>query len=125
MPASIIVQFCLITTVAIAFTTVAAWALLLAVMAVPYVFSGVVVSLALTRSPFPTGQVYGADLVGAALGCFALMVLLNFVDGPTTIILCGALSGLSAFAFSASADAKARKLLKAKAWWWRPVPIVV
>src|SRR4029079_11635566 len=56
MPASLMVQFCLITTAALAFTTVVSWGLLLAAMAVPYVFSGVVVSLALTRSPFPAGQ---------------------------------------------------------------------
>ena len=65
MPASIIVQFCLITTITLSLTVIVSWSLLLVAMAVPYVFSGVVVSLALTRSPFPIGQVYGADLLGA------------------------------------------------------------
>src|ERR1700674_358163 len=46
MPASVVVQFCLITTAAFSLTMVISWSLLLAVMAVPYVFSGVVVSLA-------------------------------------------------------------------------------
>src|SRR5664280_382874 len=58
MPASLSVQFCLITTLSLSLTTVISWSLLLTAMAVLYIFSGVVVSLALTRSPFPTGQVY-------------------------------------------------------------------
>src|SRR5262249_17168082 len=49
MLVSIILQFCLITTVTVSLATVVSWALLLFVMAVPYVFSGVVVSMALTR----------------------------------------------------------------------------
>ena len=49
-------------------TTLVSWRLLLAAMTVPYVFAGVVVSLALTRSPFPVNQVYGVDLLGAAPG---------------------------------------------------------
>jgi archaellum biogenesis protein FlaJ (TadC family) len=49
MPASVIFQFCVVNSVTFSATTLIAWALLLVVMAVPYVFSGVVVSLALTR----------------------------------------------------------------------------
>src|SRR5277367_3506157 len=52
MPASVAVQYCLITSVEFSLSTVVSWTLLLVAMAVPYVFSGVVVSLALTRSPF-------------------------------------------------------------------------
>ena len=91
MPASMILQFCLITAPAISLTTVVSWSLLLALMAVPYFFVGVVVSLALTRSPFPTGQVYGVDLIGAALGCIAVLVLLNLLDGPSAVFVAGAI----------------------------------
>ena len=125
MPASLSVQFCLITTLSLSLTTVISWSLLLTAMAVPYIFSGVVVSLALTRSPFPTGQVYGVDLLGAALGCVAVLVILNFLDGPTTVVVCGAISGLSALAFAASADGEGRKLLKSASWWRRPTPVVI
>jgi spermidine synthase len=125
MPASLSVQFCLITTITLSLTTVISWSLLLIAMAVPYVFSGVVVSLALTRSPFPTGQVYGVDLLGAALGCGAVLLILNFLDGPTTVIVCGAISGLSALAFSASADGEEQKLLNSRRWWQRPAPVVM
>ncbi len=76
---------------------------LLAAMTVPYVFAGIVVSLALTRSPFPVNQVYGVDLLGAALGCAAVVLLLNVLDGPTTLIVTGLTSALAAICFGFSA----------------------
>jgi hypothetical protein len=94
-------------------------------MAMPYVFSGVVVSLALTRSPFPTGQVYGVDLAGAALGCVAVIGLLNVLDGPTAAIVAGVISGLSAVAFSYSAGAEYRQRVKSMPWWRMPEKVVI
>ncbi len=123
MPASIVVQFCLITSPALTLTTVVAWALLLSAMAVPYVFAGVVVSLALTRSPFPTGLVYGADLVGAALGCIAVMGLLNVVDGPTAVIVAGAMSALASMAFAASSGARYMVGSTSRPLWERPAAL--
>jgi hypothetical protein len=123
MPASIVLQFCLITAPALSLITVVSWTLLLIVMAVPYVFSGVVVSLALTRSPFPTGQVYGVDLLGAATGCVAVLALLNVLDGPSAVIVAGALSGLSSLAFAASAGPEQRQQLKSKPWWRQPATV--
>jgi spermidine synthase len=125
MPASVMVQFCLITSTAISLTTVVSWSLLLIAMAVPYVFSGIVVSLALTRSPFPTGQVYGVDLMGAALGCMAVVFILNILDGPTAVIVTGAVCGLSALAFAFSASAEDQQLLKSYPWVRRPGPITL
>ena len=125
MPASIAVQFCLITATPVSLTTLVSWSLLSAAMAMPYVFSGVVVSLALTRSPFPTGQVYGVDLAGAALGCVAVIGLLNVLDGPTAAIVAGVISGLSAVAFSYSAGAEYRQRVKSMPWWRMPEKVVI
>ena len=125
IPLSILVQFCLITSFAVSVTTIVSWSMLLVTMAIPYVFSGVVVSLALTRSPFPTGQVYGVDLLGAALGCVAVIGLLNVLDGPTTAVVAGVFAALSAFSFAASAAPGDRKQLRARTWWRRPGPIVL
>jgi hypothetical protein len=121
MPASMLLQFSLITTTAASLTTVVSWALLLAAMAAPYLFAGVVVSLALTRSPFPVGQVYGVDLLGAALGCIAVLALLNLVDAPSAVFLAGVLSGLSALAFSAD---RGEPPIKPNPWWRRPSTVV-
>ncbi len=125
MPASIMVQFCLVTSLAFSLTTVISWALLASSMAVPYVFAGVVVSLALTRSPFPAGQVYGVDLLGAALGCAAVLGLLNILDGPSAVVVAGAVSALASVAFAASASAEDRLRLKSNPWWRKPPTVVV
>jgi hypothetical protein len=116
MPASVTVQFCLITSLSLSMTTVISWSLLLIAMAVPYIFAGVVVSMALTRSPFPTGRVYGVDLLGAALGCVAVIGLLNILDGPTSIAFTGVISGVSALAFAASAGTEDARLLNLRSW---------
>ena len=57
MPLSVAVQFCVITKLTPTVTTLIAWAILTAAMTLPYVFAGIAVSAALTRSPFPVGKV--------------------------------------------------------------------
>ncbi len=125
IPVSIILQFCLITSTTPTLSTFFAWCLLLIAMALPYVFSGIVVSLALTRSPFPTGQVYGVDLLGAALGCLAVIFLLNIFDGPTAALVTGVLSGLAAMSFHRSEAPDDRKQLQSLPAWRRPGPITL
>ncbi|HEX6142864.1 MAG TPA: hypothetical protein VFZ01_09110 [Geminicoccaceae bacterium] len=78
------------------------WAELAICLALPFFFSGVVISLALTRSPFPIGRVYGTDLAGAALGCLGVLALLNAVDGPSAVLWTAALAALAAVLFSTS-----------------------
>ena len=75
------------------------WAVLVTAVAVPFFYSGVVVSLALTRSPFPIGRVYGVDLVGAAAGCLGALLLLNLTDGPSAVLWVSAIAALGAWLF--------------------------
>lgn len=125
MPASLLVQFSLVTTLTLTLSTVMSWSLLLFAMAVPYVFAGVVLSLALTRSPFPVHQVYGADLVGAALGCLAVVLVLDVLDAPSTILLAGVSAGIAAHLFASGADERDRHGLNSRKWWLRPAPVVM
>lgn len=123
MPASLLVQFSLITAVEPVATTFVTWGLLLSAMATPYVFAGVVVSLALTRSPFPINQVYGVDMLGAAMGCLAVLLILNIVNGPSAIILAGAISAFAAHRFAASLpDTSTTPSLPI---WQRPLPVAL
>ena len=69
------------------------------IIAVPFVFSGITVSLALTRFPRQLSQLYAADLAGAALGCVALIVLIEKLNGPPVVLVVAALSGLGALLF--------------------------
>ena len=72
------------------------------IIATPFFFSGVAVTLALTRSPFPIGRVYSADLAGAALGCLGVLWLLDWTDAPSVILLSGAGAAGAATLFSTS-----------------------
>ena len=72
------------------------------VVAVPFVFSGICVCLALTRFPRDVGRLYGADLAGAALGCIALIVALDAMDGPRAVTLVALLAALGALLFTGS-----------------------
>jgi hypothetical protein len=76
-------------------------ALNFAVLAVPFVFSGVCVCLALTRFPRQVSQLYAADLTGAAIGCVLLVYTLKVTDGPTAVIVVAALASLGAVGFAA------------------------
>jgi hypothetical protein len=76
-------------------------ALNFAVLAVPFVFSGICVCLALTRFPRHVSQLYAADLTGAALGCVLLVYTLKVTDGPTAVIVVAAVAALGAVGFAA------------------------
>ena len=70
------------------------------VVCIPFFFSGIVVCLSLTRFPAQVGSLYAADLIGAALACPLIILLLEFVDAPTAVILAGALACAAAIFFS-------------------------
>jgi predicted membrane-bound spermidine synthase len=64
--------------------------------AVPFVFSGIFVCLALTRFPSRIGELYAVDLAGAALGCLCVIAALHWLDGIAAILACAALAALAA-----------------------------
>ena len=68
----------------------------------PYFFAGMGVSLALTRSPYPVGQVYGVDLLGAASGCLVALAVLSWMDGCSALIAIAAIAALGAASFRAA-----------------------
>jgi hypothetical protein len=82
-----------------------------AVISIPFFFAGVVVCLALTRSPYPIGRVYAIDLIGAAAGCLGAIGLMQLVDAPSAVLVVSGIVFASAalFAFSARENALLRK----------------
>ena len=99
---SLIVQMTSVPVLLPSMTSVAAWMQLALCLAVPFFFSGVVVSLALTRSPFPIGRVYGVDLLGASSGCLGVLFLLNLTDGPSAVLWIATIAAVGALFFSRS-----------------------
>jgi Spermine/spermidine synthase domain len=76
------------------------------IISVPFVFSGIVVALALTRFPERVNRLYAADLIGAAMGCVSLVVLLQYFDGPSAVIAVAALAAVGAGFFALDAGSK-------------------
>ena len=83
--------------------TAVTWLKLILVLLPPYVFLGMAVSLALTRSPWPVGLVYGTDLIGAASGCLLVLLLLAWADGISALFGVGALAAAGAVCFQCAA----------------------
>jgi hypothetical protein len=71
-----------------------------AVITVPFIFSGIVVCLALTGYPSRVSRLYAADLAGAALGCVLLIPVLDYSDGPTAVLWVCTFAALGAVAFA-------------------------
>jgi hypothetical protein len=70
------------------------------ILTLPFVASGVVVTLALTRTGQPIGALYAADLTGAAAGCLLIVWLLEQTDITSTACAAGALAAIGACCFA-------------------------
>src|SRR4030095_16309232 len=95
-------QMTLVPMQQLAVTTLLIWIELAVSLAIPFFFCGIVVSLALTRSPFPVGRVYGVDLCGAAVGCFGVLLFLNAFTGAAAVLWTAAIAALGALMFARS-----------------------
>ena len=65
------------------------------VCAFPFLISGVVVSLAISKTVKQVSRVYFYDLMGAALGCLLLVPFLDWAGGPGTVAMAGAFFALA------------------------------
>lgn len=74
-----------------------------AALSLPFILAGIALALALTRAGLAANVAYGVDLVGAALGCIAILPLLNAVDAPSAALVAAAVGGVGACAFYAAA----------------------
>lgn len=81
-------------------------ALLYGVTAVPFVFSGIVITVALTRFPRRVARLYAADLAGAAFGCIALLYTLEYTDALTAVFCVATVAALGAACFAAYSGAR-------------------
>jgi SAM-dependent methyltransferase len=101
--ASVLLQVTHAPVLVLSATTILTWTELALVMAAPFFFSGVVVSLALTRSPFPVSQVYAVDLIGASVGCLGVLLVLDVLDAVSGIFATAAVAAAAAGCFRAAA----------------------
>lgn len=64
--------------------------------ALPFVFAGSIVSMAISETIERINRVYFFDLMGAAGGCMLLLPFLNIFGGPNTVIVAAVLLAVSA-----------------------------
>lgn len=81
----------------------------IAVLTIPFYFSGVLVTISLTRIPGPTGLVYGVDLVGAALGSLLVLPLLTLTNISSAVLFIGALAAIAAWCWQPPEDRMRRR----------------
>lgn len=122
MPIVLVIMFAIPLDVSFAAQTVCSFLIFCSVIAVPFVFAGVVVCLSLTKASAPIGRVYFADLVGAAGGCFGSLILLNLMDAPSAVMVISALVFLSA---SAYAEFAAQPRLRTRCYLWAGALVVL
>ena len=66
---------------------------------IPFVFSGVVVCLVLTKCKLAPGKAYCADMLGAACGCLGVLVIMGVTTGPSAVLWGASLSAVAALVF--------------------------
>ncbi|HUS04649.1 MAG TPA: hypothetical protein VMZ52_00015 [Bryobacteraceae bacterium] len=75
--------------------TNATLALIYFTSALPFLFAGAIVSLAISETIERVDRVYFYDLMGAAAGCLLLVPFLNFFGGPGTVLVASVLFAVS------------------------------
>ncbi|MCM3881422.1 MAG: hypothetical protein ND807_15040 [Vicinamibacterales bacterium] len=71
-----------------------------ALAALPFFAGGAVISLAIARRSTRVNVVYGADLIGAAVGCLLLLPLMNQFGAPGVVLLAALLGSVAALLFA-------------------------
>ena len=70
--------------------------------AAPFFLTGLLFSIAFSRANRQIAQLYGADLAGAALSCPAVVLLLNWLGGPNTVLMVSLLMAIAALLWTRS-----------------------
>src|SRR5271169_883272 len=63
--------------------------------AVPFFVTGLEFSILFARESQHISRLYGADLLGGALACLAIVPLLNWLGGPNTVLFAAAMAAIA------------------------------
>src|SRR5215469_3986061 len=78
--------------------------------AIPFFLVGLEFSVLFAREPARIPRMYGADLVGGALACLAVVPLLNRMGAPNAILFSALASAAAATVWSASPGTRSRTI---------------
>jgi len=71
-------------------------------MAVPFFFAGLAIAIPLARYTERIGQLYGADLIGAAIGAVLVIPLLALLGGHRTVVAAACLAAVASILYARS-----------------------
>lgn len=91
LPIPLLEHFSVMEVTAITLSTI--------ILGAPFLLSGIVVTLGLTRTGGSIGKLYAADLLGAALGCLLFIPLLNYSNISTVAFVAAAAAAGAAYCF--------------------------
>jgi hypothetical protein len=98
-------------------------------LTIPFYFSGMIVTIVLTRTAASIGRLYAWDLAGAAFGCLAVVPALDsgWFNLSSLVLLGAAVAAASGYFFGHSLPWRHRSLplLRGDASWLRPVRSMV
>jgi hypothetical protein len=103
MTATVLALACLVRIpVTLTYSTENLWRMLAIYLlaAAPFFTGGAVLSLAFARLTARINSLYASDLLGAALGCLALVPLMNLLGAPGVVLTAGALAAVAAVCFA-------------------------
>ncbi|MCI0357405.1 MAG: hypothetical protein L0211_02845 [Planctomycetaceae bacterium] len=120
IPLSIGCAFAITQTESGNLTGALALALTAILISVPFVLSGILVSLTLTRCGLPYGRIYAVDLLGAALGSLLFVPVLDQLSPGGFALLLSALAALASWAYRRSFAVGGRRLPLA----WAPLMVL-
>lgn len=89
------------------------------IISIPFIFSGICISMILTLKKKDVNKFYAADLCGAAIGCVLVVVILNYAGGPTGVFFAASLSALAAVFWNK--DSLSKKFKKASVLYFAAV----
>ncbi len=73
--------------------------------AAPFFLTGMEFSILFARETAHVTRLYGADLLGGAMACLAMVPLLNWLGGPNVILFAGVMAALAAMIWSPNSKA--------------------
>lgn len=76
------------------------------ILALPFFYGGLVLSLVLQKLASQVSLVYFADLIGAASGCLLALWCLDIVGGPGTVFVVAVVGALASLAFNAERQSR-------------------
>ncbi|MFH0860141.1 MAG: hypothetical protein V1921_02975 [Candidatus Altiarchaeota archaeon] len=70
------------------------------IISVPFIFSGICITVALTKFPRDISRMYAFNLTGSALGCILVIQALDLFGGPTAVIVVAGVAAIGSALFS-------------------------